>query len=792
MKKFQKGPTKKIEIKAPRPTTTTNQQFIDQTWNLLHEAILQIYDKQSSNLSYEELHRSAYKLVLNRHSEILYKNINDCIKNRIQFIYLNFILQKQFNDLNLFLKNICNIWDDYKRETSVISSVLMYLNTNYIQKQLQQPSTGTISFYGNNNNTTINSNNNSIKDENNLPLLTIYELGIILFKIIIFYKNNIGTQIRKYILELIEKERKGETIDRLLIKNIINIFIEMNCYEDLFENYFLENSKNYYENYCNELILNYSIIDYIKKCDFIFKEENMRINYYLHFNTKNKLDSILRNILITKNLQFIFENDKTGFIYMIKENCYNSLQKLYFLFLNEELHLNYLLNFYKKIILEYGNNYILQNNEENTLQPIPFIEGLLELQYKFNKITKLSFENNKKFITLQNECFLQFCDGTKFKRLAEYLSIYLDHLLKSNLSFNNVYNNNDYNNNSIENQLNDIMILFHYLKDKDIFENYYKIHLSKRLLIFKAYDLDLEKSFIFKLKKECGYSFTSKIEGMFNDIKHSIQLNENFKNYLNNNNTTTTILSNIDNNKKESKMIDFYVNVLTQSFWPAYTISNANLPFELNNCCEVFLNYYNQIHSGRKITWQKGLGDGILIYRNDNKYELVVTTYQIIILMLFNDKDFYTFKELKEFTLIPEKELKRNLIVLCSSKFLIKEPKTKSLEDDHTFNLNKLFKSSNYRIKLGLQLTKENDEEVKETETKIENERKPVIEAAIVRIMKTRKRLHHNQLLEEVVKQLQSRFTPNPQEIKRRIENLIEREFLSREKEDHKVLNYVA
>jgi hypothetical protein len=55
----------------------------------------------------------------------------------------------------------------------------------------------------------------------------------------------------------------------------------------------------------------------------------------------------------------------------------------------------------------------------------------------------------------------------------------------------------------------------------------------------------------------------------------------------------------------------------------------------------------------------------------------------------------------------------------------------------------------------------------------VEEDRKPQIEAAIVRIMKSRKRLGHNELIGEVTRQLAARFLPQPQVVKKRIESLI-------------------
>merc|ERR1712150_321473 len=74
----------------------------------------------------------------------------------------------------------------------------------------------------------------------------------------------------------------------------------------------------------------------------------------------------------------------------------------------------------------------------------------------------------------------------------------------------------------------------------------------------------------------------------------------------------------------------------------------------------------------------------------------------------------------------------------------------------------------------------------------VEEDRRHLVEASLVRIMKARKTLHHNDLIAEVTKQLSVRFTPSPQFIKKRIESLIEREYLERSSDNRKVYMYVA
>lgn len=57
---------------------------------------------------------------------------------------------------------------------------------------------------------------------------------------------------------------------------------------------------------------------------------------------------------------------------------------------------------------------------------------------------------------------------------------------------------------------------------------------------------------------------------------------------------------------------------------------------------------------------------------------------------------------------------------------------------------------------------------------------------------RSRKELSHNQLLSEVVSQLVGRFKPDVPLIKRRIEDLIAREYLERPDEETATYRYVA
>jgi hypothetical protein len=72
----------------------------------------------------------------------------------------------------------------------------------------------------------------------------------------------------------------------------------------------------------------------------------------------------------------------------------------------------------------------------------------------------------------------------------------------------------------------------------------------------------------------------------------------------------------------------------------------------------------------------------------------------------------------------------------------------------------------------------------------VQVERGTTIDAAIVRIMKSRKVINHNVLVGELLSQL-SFFALDPKAIKKRIESLIDREYMKRDLNDNKIYHYL-
>jgi len=114
------------------------------------------------------------------------------------------------------------------------------------------------------------------------------------------------------------------------------------------------------------------------------------------------------------------------------------------------------------------------------------------------------------------------------------------------------------------------------------------------------------------------------------------------------------------------------------------------------------------------------------------------------------------------------------------------------INKSHQFALNLKFQSNKARININVPVPQQRQAESAQTHQSIVEDRKFLVQAAIVRIMKMRQRMPHGALMSEVVSQLSARFKPKIAVIKRAIDALIEREYIERAEGEADVYLYVA
>lgn len=68
--------------------------------------------------------------------------------------------------------------------------------------------------------------------------------------------------------------------------------------------------------------------------------------------------------------------------------------------------------------------------------------------------------------------------------------------------------------NEVEETLTNIMIVFKYIEDKDVFQKYYSKFLARRLVNELSASDQLETEMISQLKTACGCEYTNKLQRM--------------------------------------------------------------------------------------------------------------------------------------------------------------------------------------------------------------------------------------------------------------------------------------
>lgn len=754
-----------------------DEKYVESIWALLKNAIQEIQRKNNSGLSFEELYRNAYTMVLHKHGERLYTGLKEVVTQHLELKVREDVLIALNNN---FLQTLNQAWNDHQTSMVMIRDILMYMDRVYVQQN----------------------------DVDN-----VYNLGLIIFRDQVVRYGCIRDHLRETLLGLVMRERRGEVVDRIAIKNASQMLMVLGInsravYEEDFERPFLHQSAEFYRMESQKFLAENSASVYIKKVEARINEEAERAKHYLDESTEPRIVEVVEEELIKKHMKTIVEMENSGVVHMLKNQKTDDLACMYKLFSRVSDGLKTMSDCVSQYLREQGK--VLVQEEEGGTNAINFVQNLLDLKDRLDHFLHNSFANDKIFKQMIASDFEYFLNLNP--KSPEYLSLFIDDKLKKGVK--------GMTEQEIETVLDKTMVLFRFLQEKDVFERYYKQHLAKRLLLNKSVSDDSEKNMISKLKTECGCQFTSKLEGMFKDMTVSNTIMEEFKEHV------MTAGANLHG-------VDLSVRVLTTGFWPTQSATpKCSIPSAPRNAFEAFRRFYLAKHSGRQLTLQPQLGssdlnavffgprreegegkDGAssstslqpLALRASaspvpvvgRKHIIQVSTYQMCVLMLFNNRDKLTYEELQNETDIPERDLIRALQSLAMGKatqrILIKNPKTKEIEPSHVFYVNDSFTSKLHRVKIQTVAAKgESEPERRETRNKVDEDRKHEIEAAIVRIMKARKKMPHNILVAEVTEQLKSRFMPSPVIIKKRIEGLIEREYLARTPEDRKVYTYVA
>ncbi|KAK4488154.1 hypothetical protein RD792_003896 [Penstemon davidsonii] len=734
-------PTKKLVIKLVKAKPSLPSNFEENTWGTLKSAISSIFLKQPDPCDLEKLYQAVNDLCLHKMSSSLYQRIE-----RECELFISSALQSlvdQSEDLVVFLSLVEKCWQDFCDQMLMIRGIALYLDRTYVK---QTPN-----------------------------VRSLWDMGLQLFRKHLTLASEVEQKTVFGLLKMIESERLGEAVDRTLLNHLLKMFTALGIYAESFEQPFLEYTSEFYAAEGVKYMQQSDVPDYLKHVEIRLQEENGRSLLYLDATTRKPLIATAEAQLLERHISAILDK---GFVMLMDGKRFDDLQRMFVLF-SRVNSLEYLRQSLSLYIRKAGQVIVMDEEKDKDM-----VSTLLEFKANLDRIWEESFSKNEAFSITIKDAF-EHLINLRQNRPAELIAKFVDEKLRSG--------NKGTSEEELEGTLDKVLVLFRFIQGKDVFEAFYKKDLAKRLLLGKSASIDAEKSMITKLKTECGSQFTSKLEGMFKDIELSKEINESFR----------------QSSQARTKLplgIEMSVHVLTTGYWPTYPPMDVRLPHELNVYQDIFKEFYLSKYSGRRLMWQNSLGHCVLKAEfAKGKKELAVSLFQTVVLMLFNDAQKLSFQDMKESTGIEDKELKRTLQSLACGKFRILNkasfPKGRDVEDEDSFEFNDQFTAPLYRIKVNAIQMKETVEENASTTERVFQDRQYQpkiiwycsflqIDAAIVRIMKTRKVLSHTLLITELFQQL--KFPIKPADLKKRIESLIDREYLERDKNNPQIYHYLA
>ncbi|KAG5933065.1 hypothetical protein E4U59_007076 [Claviceps monticola] len=817
-----------------RPSGGGEGADFEDCWNMLKEALRDIHNKSCGRLSFEELYRAAYKIVLKKKGEVLYERVKqfeeqwfaEHVIPKIEVLVTKSLIsigvdKNSTSSVNerrqtgeKFLKGLRDTWEDHNMSMNMTADILMYLDRGYTQ---QEP--------------------------NRVP---IFATTIALFRDHILRSclnaNSSSLVIDMLIsvmLDQIDMEREGDVIDRNLIRSCSRMLNSLYDTEDeseshklyttVFEPRFLGNSETFYGAECQRLLREADASTWLRHTQRRLNEEADRCGTTIEPETLSKVSTVIDQQLIVRHLSEFMGMEGSGLRWMIDNDKTGDLAILYKLVSRVEVEKTSLRGSLQKRVVELGleienalsntdfpnaqgegeeageadKNKALNPAAQQTAAAIKWVDDVLRLKDKFDNLLTRCFQNDLGIQTSLNKSFSDFINV--FSRSSEYVSLFIDDNLKRGIRGKTEA--------EIDAVLEKAIVVIRYLQDRDLFQTYYQRHLARRLLHGKSESHDVEKQIISRMKQELGQQFTSKFEGMFRDLVTSSELTSTFRDHH-------------ANFSEGAKFIDLNVSVLSSNYWPQEVMGrqasigdssrvSCNYPPVIERLQASFQQFYLANRNGRKLTWigTTGSADIKCVFpaipgksgalAKERRYEINVPTFAMVVMLLFNDVDnsqSLTFEEIQAKTNISTSDLMRALMAIAvapKSRVLLKEPATKTVKAGDRFSFNASFQSKTMRIKAPIinAVSKvEGTQERKTTEEKNNQTRAHIVDAAIVRIMKSRKELSHSQLVSEVLSQLAGRFKPEVSLIKKRIEDLIVRDYLERpdEEEAPSTYRYVA
>lgn len=640
---------RKMVIKPFKSQPKLPSDFEQRTWQTLQVAVQAVFQRTTTPNSKEELYRVVEDMCMHKLSTTLHANLfRECE------LYINehvdtLIVSGKCSSPSMFLNAVDTVWGVHCEQISTIRNIFLYLDRTFCVG-------GGSSSQG-----IVSGANSGYSSYNNSVAKPIWDFCLELFNQRIEARSaEVESKLIVSLLSAVEADRKKMSIEHDVVKRLLRMLVSLEQYHNKFQIPFLQDTERFFRAEGQSMIERCDPAEFLMHVENRLSEALEMVKSYLDPSTRWPLQKTIEATLLVPHVQLLAEKGLGPLLDQMPHRI-SDLRRMCQLI--ERVGASELLKQgWAQHMRSIGENMISDPEREKTL-----IEDLVTFLEMMEMVLNVAFGGQEAYRTVLKTTFEYFLN-LKQNRPAELLARFVDKKMKGEKGLLDT---------ETDALLEKSMSIFRYLQGKDVFEAFYKKLLAKRLLLRKSSDLELEKSMITKLKTECGSNYTSKLEGMFQDVDLSKDVMQAYAQHCS---KQELVGGGVGTDKVQAEF-----QVLTMGYWPSSTHPDSvRLPPELVACRDRFAAFYYTKYQGRRLFFDHSVERCIVMAHFPlKKKELEVSLFQALVLIGFNRSVQLTLTEIQSLTGIEEKELRRTLQSLANgvigTRVLVKEPKGKEV-----------------------------------------------------------------------------------------------------------------
>ncbi|KAK9835086.1 hypothetical protein WJX84_008857, partial [Apatococcus fuscideae] len=338
---------KSFKIEPFKHPVKQDPNYGEKTWKVLESAIHEINNHNASGLSFEELYRNAYNMVINKFGDRLYIGLQDTIRKHLVEIAKKIDAAQGEG----FLRELRLRWGNHNKSMQMIRDILMYMDRIYVKHQNKTP---------------------------------VHQLGLDLWRDLVIYDSSIEGRLRSCLLSLVQRERNGEMIERALIKSITTMLMDLgpDVYRREFEDAYLTKASEFFKVEAQEYISTCNCPDYLRRAELRLKEESERVLHYLDPISEPKITSVVETELILNQMRPLVEMENSGLVALLQLDQNDDLQRMHTLFRRVPGGHDLIRTLMGDHLRKTGRQ--LVEDPERNKDPVDFVQRLLAEKDKFD------------------------------------------------------------------------------------------------------------------------------------------------------------------------------------------------------------------------------------------------------------------------------------------------------------------------------------------------------------------------------------------------------------------------